>query len=94
MAVKRSRNNIIFQDDITQGLPSNPSSIAPLNAKIVFKDYEKYIKNWDMINPVRNGEFRGSFLYVGPDPRQLCVGPHKINKFIMLCRKKNDLFHS
>lgn len=43
MAVKRSRNNIIFQDDITQGLPSNPSSIAPLNAKIVFKDYEKYI---------------------------------------------------
>lgn len=44
MAVKRSRNNIIFQDDITQGLPSNPSSIAPLNAKIVFKDYEKYIK--------------------------------------------------
>lgn len=47
-----------------------------------------------MINPVRNGEFRGSFLYIGPDPRQLCVGPHKINKFIMLCRKKNDLFHS
>lgn len=85
MAVKRSRNNIIFQDDITQGLPSNPSSIAPLNAKIVFKDYEKYIKTG---NPVRNGEFRGSFLYIGPDPRQLCVGPHKINKFIMLCRKK------
>lgn len=87
MAVKRSRNNIIFQDDITQGLPSNPSSIAPLHEC-------KIHKNWDRINPVRNGEFRGSFLYVGPDPRQLCVGPHKINKFIMLCRKKNDLFRS
>lgn len=57
MAVKRSRNDIIFQDNITQGLPSNPSSIAPLNAKIVFKDYEKYIKNWDKKNPVKNGEF-------------------------------------
>lgn len=45
-----------------------------------------------MINPVRNGEFRGSFLYVGPDPRQLCVGPHKINKFIMLCRKEMIYF--
>lgn len=45
-----------------------------------------------MINPVRNGEFRGSFLYIGPDPRQLCVGPHKINKFIMLCRKKMIYF--
>lgn len=58
MAVKRSRNDIIFQDNITQGLPSNPSSIASLNAKIVFKDYEKYIKNWDKKNPaVKNGEF-------------------------------------
>lgn len=87
MAVKRSRNNIIFQDNITQGLPSNPSSIAPLNTKIVFKDYEKYIKTGTrkILLEMENSK-------EGLDPRQLCVGPHKINKFIMLCRKEMIYF--
>lgn len=37
MVVKCSSYNIIFQANITQGLPSNPSLIAPRMQKLFFK---------------------------------------------------------